>query len=97
MLLWNKIQNFIDFIEDAESVDQLEREVKKNHKMYEKQQKKLESGNLGIDDEKMMNMYLKINEFLIFEIRTYEQEITKRGDLKTYCDSILMEYDKTFA
>jgi hypothetical protein len=52
---------------------------------------------LGIDDEKMMNMYLKINEFLIFEIRTYEDEITKRGDLKTYCDSILMEYDKTFA
>lgn len=44
-----------------------------------------------------MNLYLKINQFLLDEKQNYEESILKKNDLKTYIDTFLMNYDDTFA
>ena len=52
---------------------------------------------MSIEDDKIVNLYLKINEFFLDEMDIYDEWIVQKDSLKMYIDTLLIKYDNTFA
>jgi hypothetical protein len=48
---------------------------------------------LTIEDEKILNLYLKINEFFLCEKSIYDEWISQKDSLKMYVESLFIKYD----
>ena len=46
--------------------------------------------------EDTINLFLQLNEFLSIELEIYDEEFIKNKEIKSYCDRIIMEYERVF-